>query len=68
MGSLFKPAKSSTPATVPPPPAPDDREVQDAALRERRRRANAQGRASTIITGASGVEDEVTGRKTLLGS
>ena len=60
MGFLF-------PSSPPPAPEKDDREVQDAALRERRRRLLARGRASTRLTGGQGVTgDAPTVRKRLL--
>lgn len=69
MGGLF--SSPSAPA-VPPPPAPpaiSDREVEDAASRERKLRASQAGRSSTILTGGEGVEEDPTksSSKTLLG-
>ena len=56
---------------VAPPPKMDDGAVQAAAEAERRRAANAKGRASTILTGGAGVTDpapvEKPALKALLG-
>lgn len=59
MGNLFS-SKSDAPKI-------SNDEVQKEAERERRRRALAQGRSSTILGGASNQTGEV-GTKTLLGS
>lgn len=65
----------SAPAPTPVPVAPvvtaaptvDDAAAQDAATAERKKRALAAGRASTILTG-SGLEDEnVSAGNVLLG-
>jgi len=49
-------------------PEKSDQEVRDEELKERRRRAAAKGRQSTILTGGQGVQGEDTGgKKTLLG-
>lgn len=59
----------STPKSPPPPPKPPTPE--DAALageRERKRRLNARGYASTILTNPLGLPDTPpVGVKTLLG-
>lgn len=47
-------ASPSIPSAPPPAPTQSDAEVQAAALAERRRAANAKGRASTILTGGEG--------------
>ncbi len=61
MGFLF-------PQSPPPAPAKDDTDIQEEALRERRRRLLARGRASTRLTGGQGVAGAApTLRKTLLG-
>ena len=68
MGGIFSaPSAPAAPAPLPPPPTRSDVDVQDAAIAERRRRANASGRASTILTSGEGVKDEVTTTKKLLG-
>lgn len=60
MGGLFSsPAPPPAPPAPPPPPTRADEDVQDAALQERRLRAKARGRASTILTSGQGVVDEV---------
>ena len=67
MGSVFK--KPKPPA---PPPTPTKPEVSQATSTSMdgydSRKSKAQGRSTTILTGAKGAEDEVTlGRRTLLG-
>ena len=56
------------PAAIPAPPTRSDAEVQEAALQERRRRANARGRASSILTSGQGVESAPTAKVRLLGN
>jgi hypothetical protein len=66
MSSLFSAPK----IPAPPPPAPerDDKDVQDAALKERLRRSRARGRAANILTGGQGVAEPLqAARKRLLG-
>ena len=69
MGGLF--SSPSAPSVPPPPPPPQitDREVEDAASRERKLRASQLGRSSTILTGGDGLEEDPTKKssKTLLG-
>ncbi len=64
--------KASAPAPVTPPaeaPKQADPAVQQARSDERRRAANAQGAASTILTGGQGVTGAAsTTKKTLLGA
>ena len=67
MGSVFRP-KPKPPA----PPTPTKPEVSQATATAMdgydSRKSKAQGRSTTILTGAKGVEDELTlGRRTLLG-
>jgi len=68
MGSVFRP-KPKPPA----PPTPTKPEVSQATSTAMdgydSRKSKAQGRSTTILTGAKGVEDEVLtlGRRTLLG-
>ena len=52
-------SKPKTPNLPPPPPPPDinSGDVQAAAEAERKRRALAAGRASTILTSGQGVVD-----------
>ena len=65
----------SAPAPVAPPPLPQivapieaNTEARAAGDEERRRRATAQGRSDTILTGGTGLEDQAqTGGKKLLG-
>ena len=69
MGGLFSSPSPPPVEPAPPPPTRSDKDVQEAALRERQRRAKATGRAQTILTSGQGVTDEVTpAAKTLLGS
>ena len=53
---------------LPKPPSPDDPAIQAAMEEERRAQARIRGRASTILTGAGGVEGETVSRRTLLGA
>lgn len=64
-GSRPKPAPMPTP---PPPTTPStvDEDIARESARERRRRASAYGRQSTLVTG--GAEAPTTTGKTLLGS
>lgn len=75
MGGIFS-APKAPPPPPPPPPAPtkSDAEVRDAEQAERRRRAAAQGRQSTILTmglnpaaNQQAAEGGQMGGKTLLG-
>jgi len=68
MGGIFSPPAAPTPPPPPPPPAVDDAAVQSKARDERLRRAKAQGRGSTILTGGQGVQEGGTAVKTLLGA
>lgn len=63
--SLFKsPSVGSAPKT----PSRSDADIQAAALAERKRRAAATGRSSTILSGPLGAPDSQNiQRKTLLG-
>jgi hypothetical protein len=69
MGGFF--SSPAAPSVPPPPPPPQisDKEVEDAASRERKMRAGQSGRSSTILTGGEGVEEDPTKQatKTLLG-
>lgn len=59
------------PPPPPPPPAPTEnvQEVQDARERERRRSLAADGKRSTMLTGADGVTAAAPiGQKVLLGA
>ena len=53
---------------MPTPASPDDVAVQAALDRERKQRALAQGKQSTMLTGASGLNTPAPTAKTLLGS
>tara|TARA_R110001592_G_scaffold245816_8_gene507372 strand:+ start:68 stop:292 length:225 start_codon:yes stop_codon:yes gene_type:complete len=73
MGSLFKAPAMPAP---PPPPAPapevpkydDTAREKEVAAKNAKIRAARTGRSSTILTSASGLEDdEKTTKKTLLG-
>lgn len=68
MGGMFSSPKLPTPQPPPPPPGKSDEEVRSAELEDRRRRAAAKGRQSTILTGAQGVEDQGAGGKKMLGA
>jgi hypothetical protein len=60
MTSFFSPPKMKEPAPPPAPPEQDataKAEMDAAAAAERKRRNAAQGRASTILTGGQGVND-----------
>ena len=69
MGGMF--SSPSAPAPPPPPPPPPEKSAEEVRAAEqgaRRRAAGAKGRASTILTGSTDVnDDEVGGKKTLLG-
>ena len=64
MTRLFTP---KTPAPTPPAPTLATPDVQAAAEAERRRNRTASGKASTLLTGSTGVAAPVTGTNTLLG-
>jgi hypothetical protein len=67
MGALFG-SKPQTPAPIPEPPSRSDKEIQNAALAARQRRAAATGRSETILTGGAGVTEKAdTTIITLLG-
>lgn len=67
MSGLFS-SPSPPPPPPPPPPKRDDKEVQEAALKERLRRARAAGRAANILTGGRGITAPLEAtRKRLLG-
>lgn len=69
MGGLFSSPKmpAAAPRAAPAPPARSDAEVQGDMEAERRRRAAASGRATTLLAGTT---DMAAGdrRKTLLGA
>jgi hypothetical protein len=68
MGGLFGGSQPSAPPPPPPPPTDNSAAVQNAEKEQRVRMASA-GRASTMLTGGSGVEEDVqTAKKKLLGS
>lgn len=68
MSGLFSSPSPSASPPPPPPPKRDDKEVQDAALKERLRLARARGRRANILTGGRGVTEEaLTAQKRLLG-
>ena len=74
MGKLFggKTPKAPPPPAPPPPPPAEDTSAQDAMklAEEGQRQRAAKGRASTILTGGDGLEDDqiVTAKKKLLGA
>jgi hypothetical protein len=64
--SLVGGAPEATPEAAPDAPTEKDAAVQDARVRERRR---TRGRATTLLTGGSGLMDSANvSRKTLLGT
>lgn len=63
----FNTPPPAPPAVPPAAPTMNSAAVQDAGLEERRKRAG-KGRASTMLTGADGVEDDDPGTKMLLGA
>lgn len=66
--SLFGGAKVPKAPAPPPPPTDNTQAVKDAEAAQRQRAAIG-GRASTMLTGGEGVEDDaVTAKKKLLGS
>lgn len=68
MGGLFSSAKMPNVPAVPPAPAKTDAEIEEAARKERLAQRQRRGRASTILTGSGGVQDQApVGKKTLLG-
>lgn len=73
MSFLFPKEKAAPVAAAAPPPSRSSADVQAAAMDERRRLANQRGRASTILTGGSGLGGNDTqggdvARKMLLGA
>lgn len=69
MGKILKPEISMPPAP-PPPPTPDTGEAQ-AAMKTAadKERAKAKGRAATLLTSGTGVDEEVqVSKKVLLGA
>jgi hypothetical protein len=67
MGGIF--SAPSAPAPPPPPPPPPEKSAEEVRAAEqdaRRRAAGAKGRASTILTGPTGVGDAETGGKKML--
>ena len=64
---LFSKPKMPDIAPAPPAPALSDKATQAAAEEERRRRAG-RGRASTILSGSQGIEEDKPGARTLLGA
>jgi len=62
----------STPPAIPPAPKLPEREDPEIKIREQKEKERIRkmkGRKSTILTGASGLEEEApTERKTLLGA
>ena len=52
---------------APPPPAADNAAIQETQAKQRRLERSAAGRASTILTGPTGVSamEETTKKKTL---
>ena len=69
MPKVSMPALPPPPAPMPDPPSYEDADRKAAiAEKERKIRAARTGRASTILTTASGLEDdEKSTKKTLLG-
>lgn len=67
MGSLFSSPKLDSPPPPPSPPTKEDTAVQDALKAEKELRLKQKSRASTILTSTSGLADEATTKKTLLG-
>lgn len=69
MSKIFSSPKAPAPIAAPPaPPAVDTEGVQAAGDAERRRQRAAKGRASTMLTGGSGVTSEASvGTAKLLG-
>ena len=56
MGGIFsKPTAPAPPPPPPPPPTPSSTEADDQAKKRERQRAG-RGRASTLLTGARGLE------------
>lgn len=68
--SIFGGGKAKAPAPPPPPPTPDTKSEDLAReANEQRLRAAQAGRASTILTGGEGVEEDAqTAKKKLLGA
>ena len=72
MGSIFRPKMPPLPAVAPPPAAPSaelsSEEKEKIAQEQAASRRRQRGRASTIITGSLGIqEDEQEALDTLLG-
>lgn len=68
--SIFGGAKTPKAPAPPPPPTPDTKSEDLAReANEQRMRAAQAGRASTILTGGEGVDEDVqTAKKKLLGA
>lgn len=68
--SIFGGSKPKAPPPPPPPPTPDNKAEQLAAeANDQRLRAAQAGRASTMLTGGEGVEEDIqTAKKKLLGA
>jgi hypothetical protein len=65
---MFSVPKPPPPPPLPPPPAPDAPAIRAAEAEARQRARLARGRASTILTGGTGLtEPAPIGRKRLLG-
>ena len=68
MGGIFSaPAAPVAPQPPPSPPTKSASEVRASEQEARRRAAGAQGRASTILTSSDSVDENASGKKTLLG-
>ena len=68
ISSIFGGGKTPKPPAPPPPPTDNSQAVKDAETAQRVRAAIG-GRASNMLTGGEGLEDEaVTAKKKLLGS
>ncbi len=68
MSGLFGGSASSAPAPPPPVPTLANPAVLDAERQQAAAQAQAAGRASTLLTGGTGVSSQPTlAKKTLLG-
>ena len=70
MGKVFGGSKPKAPPPPPPPPDPNiEAERLKKEAEEQRIRSGAGGRASTMLTGGEGVEeDATTAKKRMLGA
>ena len=72
MGGIIKPSPKPAPPPAPPTPAPTQAEVSQSTATSMdgydSRKTKRRGRSATILTGPTGVQEDLTlGKKSLLG-